>query len=893
MTILTAINMKYTILYFLISLLSIYCFSQRPPIDFNSLNHWPSVEDAKISRDGKYALYFIRSAQLDNKDTRTLVLTATDAHWKCEMHNIASDAQFTGDSKRAIFYGAEDSLEIIDLGSSSTQYIAHVKSFGLPLKGDGKWLAYHLNSVSNELRLSNTSTDQEISFNQVAEYKFNNQGTYLIIQTKRNSDSQMTISCLDLNNNRVDKIWVGQQAGNIVFDADGKQLAFRSDSSDGKIVKRSLWHYILGAANAHIVSGNLYPKIDSDYLIEDIAGFSQDGSDLYFSVKPKEQVLTPDTGSVKVDVWNYKDTKLQSQQLNEPTPQRSYLSVVHIQDQKVMRLEYEYDYCHERNGNCALVDQVGGDSDPGEWKWNAASRHSFVLVSTKDETRRLITQYAATLSPEGKYVIYYEPTLRSYFTYQTRSGILRNITGSVLTKWTEYDNDEPGAALAVIPLAGWTRDDATVLLYDQHDIWQVDPDAKTPPINLTRGIGRMNNIAFRLGVDYHGSPISATQKLLLTALNRKTKDNGFYSLTLGTGKGPKKLTMGAFIYYVPFSYVLDGGAPALKADGAEAYIVRRMSANESPNYFFTTDFNAFQAISNIHPEGSYNWINSQLVTWKTMNGTFSQGVLYKPENFDPQRKYPMIIYYYERLSDQLHMYIKPNVSDGPINIPWFVSNGYIVFTPDIHYRTGEIGASALNSIVSAAVYLSHMPFIDKKHIGIQGHSFGGYETNYLVTHTRIFAAAMSAAGVSDLISHNGSLWGSGSGQMSFYETGGGRMSATLWQRPDLYIKNSPIFNVGQVTTPILLMNNKKDGSVPFAQGLEFFTALRRLGKKAWMLQYDIGEHRIDDPKACEDYTIRLTQFFDHFLKGSPAPKWMTVGVPARNKGIDTGLELDK
>jgi dipeptidyl aminopeptidase/acylaminoacyl peptidase len=284
-------------------------------------------------------------------------------------------------------------------------------------------------------------------------------------------------------------------------------------------------------------------------------------------------------------------------------------------------------------------------------------------------------------------------------------------------------------------------------------------------------------------------------------------------------------------------------------------------------------------------------MTTELIHWKTFDGSPSDGVLYKPENFDPQKKYPVIFDYYEQRSEELNLFVSPKAAEDRINVPWFVSNGYLVCAPDIHYKKGQPGQSAYNAVVSAAKYLSKMRWVDSTKMGIQGHSFGGYETNYIVTHTKLFAAACAASGMCDLVSFYGSVPRAGNTKY-FSERDEGRMDATLWQTPDAYIRNSPIFQADKVSTPLLMMNNKNDGQVPFAQGVELFTALRRLGKKVWMLQYDGGGHSAGDTKEAVDYSTRMSQFFDHYLKGAPAPKWMTRGIPARLKGIDDGLEPD-
>jgi dipeptidyl aminopeptidase/acylaminoacyl peptidase len=271
-----------------------------------------------------------------------------------------------------------------------------------------------------------------------------------------------------------------------------------------------------------------------------------------------------------------------------------------------------------------------------------------------------------------------------------------------------------------------------------------------------------------------------------------------------------------------------------------------------------------------------------------------KGALYKPENFDASKNYPVIVYYYELKSACVNTYFVPRYCDGDINIPYFVSQGYLVFMPDIHYRVGEIGESALSSIAGAYNYLARQPFVNPSKIGLSGHSFGGFETNYTITHSNLFAAACSDAGPSNFVSQTGFYeLSNGSSLQKFGERGQTRMGVTLWEKPDLYLNNSSVLMAHKVTTPVLIVSNKKDAIVHFEQGVQFFTALRRLGKKTWLLQYDGEAHSVLDPKNQRDLTIRMTQFFDHYLKAAAAPVWMTKGVEAKYKGIRTGFEIDK
>ena len=298
-------------------------------------------------------------------------------------------------------------------------------------------------------------------------------------------------------------------------------------------------------------------------------------------------------------------------------------------------------------------------------------------------------------------------------------------------------------------------------------------------------------------------------------------------------------------------------------------------------------------LSSINPQQSnYLWGTAELVHWKTFEKKEATGILYKPENFDPSKKYPMIINFYEKRSDSINYYIAPTPTNSRLNITFFVSRGYLVFTPDISYTIGHPGQSAYDFIVSGAQWLAKNKWVDAKNIGIQGQSWGGYQVAYLITKTNMFKAAWAGAPVVNMFSSYGGIrWESGVSRQSQYEKGQSRIGATPWELPELYIENSPLFHLDKVTTPLVIMSNDGDGAVPWYQGIEFFTAMRRLGKKIWMLNYNGEEHRPVERKNRKDLQIRQQQYFDWLLKGEKPAKWIMEGVPAVKKGKESGLEI--
>ncbi|TAL47786.1 MAG: S9 family peptidase, partial [Chitinophagaceae bacterium] len=315
---------------------------------------------------------------------------------------------------------------------------------------------------------------------------------------------------------------------------------------------------------------------------------------------------------------------------------------------------------------------------------------------------------------------------------------------------------------------------------------------------------------------------------------------------------------------------------------------------ESPNIFINYRLRDETKLSSLNPQQKdYNWGTAELFKWKAYTGKETEGIVYKPEDFDTKKKYPLICYFYETLSDGLYNYIPPAPTPSRLNISFFVSRGYIVLVPDIHYGTGHPARDAYNHIVSGARALVKKGFIDSTRIGIQGQSWGGIQVAQLVTMTNLFKAAWAGAPVANMTSAYGGIrWESGLNRQFQYEKSQSRIGATLWEKPQLYIENSPLFNLPKVKTPLVIMSNDADGAVPWYQGIELFTAMRRLGKKVWMLSYNGEAHNLVERRNRKDIQIREQQYFDWLLKDERPAKWITEGVPAVKKGKDWGLEVE-
>lgn len=752
-----------------------------------------------------------------------------------------------------------------------------------------------------ELFVRRLDSASERKFSLVSDYLFDEKGTKLLIETTKNakdSNSKAYLLLYNLEKDNIDTVMRAfNDAKSFSFSTDGLQLAFLAErDSSSKALQKfyKLWYYN-GTPDTAIVLADKHTtgmKLGNTVSENGNLAFSKDGKKLFFGVapiQPAKDTTLVEFELARLDIWHYNDDYLQPQQLKQLQQElkRNYTAVIRPGTSELVQLGAE------DAENITLVDEGNAD-----WvlatsnkhnriaaQWEGRTKYHGYMISTNDGKRKLVEADCPgffTASPKGNYVYWYNPLLKNYFAYNTGTGSVKNITEKIKVPLYDSEHDSPGMP-GNIGVAGWTAGDKYILVYDEYDIWQVDPAGVEEPVNISNGWGRKHKTEFRY-IRYLKDKrfIEADERIHLYAFNRENKYSGFFSKKVDEVKDPLVLTMGPYSFTQP-----------LKAKQADEYIVRRASTGEA-ELFAGNQWGNLQKLTDIAAQQKdYNWMTSELVRWKMFDGKMSEGLLFKPENFDPKKKYPVIFYFYEKDADDLYNYYTPAPSASTINIPYFVSNGYLVFDPNIYYKTGEPGESAYNSVVSAAKYLSGFPWVDSSRMAIQGQSWGGYQVAYLVTRTNMFKAAGAGAPVSNMTSAYGGIrWGSGVNRQFQYEKQQSRIGATLWQRPDLYIKNSPLFRADKVNTPLLLMHNDADGAVPWYQSIEYFTALRRLGKKVWLLQYNTEDHNLMERKNRKDLSVRLGQFFDHYLKDAKPANWLKNGLPAVDKGRDWGLQVE-
>ena len=839
----------------------------KPSLNMSIFNEWPFVNSPSISNDGKYIGYVINRGYTGS---RTLIVQSVAGTWKRNFPNVQSYV-FTNKDHKLILKMGKDSVCIVSLGLDKKEILLNFKSFEYFMIGKRE-LLLGLDGLLGKFVIKDLGSNSDYVFEGVNSYYLNKKFNTLIL--KRNQSDHQSLFWLDLNSFKEYFICNGSNIENLVVDENRRQIAFIAQSLNGS---KDIWYYRIGENNpSHLYSLNR-TLMDSSSAVLRINNFNTDGTKLFVEIKKESAEIKGSIKDEMVEVWSYSDPRLKSQELYQSEENRSYLGILDLEDKSLLRLQNENEtISFLSNTNDSLANIVFNKGEQGESEWNSLAKSAHYILNCWTGERKRVDYFFQTISPNGKYLVGQDDSSGNLVYYDLKSG--------QANRQSQLLKINIGLGLSKnLSIIGWIAKNNHLLLHDGNDIWSVDIEHPGRSINMTNGFGYINDIDFRIAASCNDSLYGFKDIELLAAFNKSTKENGFYFMNTNLFTDPTKLTMGACVYSYPANYLLDRGAP-IKAKNTNLWIVQRESCENSPNYYLTSNFKDFLPISNNYPEKAFNWVTSDLLNYTTLDGKNLRGVLYKPENFNPNLKYPVIITYYEQLSDKLNLYIKPEAARDRINIPWLVSRGYLVLTTDIHYEKGKPGLSAVNSIIGAVSYLKNNPWIDSTRIGLQGHSFGAYETNFVVSQTNIFSAAISTSGVSDLVSSYGSLWAGGQSKQVAFENGQYRIGGNLWNSRELFIENSPIFFVNNISTPILLINNKNDKHVPVTQGIEFFTALRRLKKKAWMLQYKGEGHSIINNEASIDYTIKMDQFFDHFLKDAPEPLWMIDGTATKDKG---------
>ena len=909
---------------FIILLLSINLFSQKKILDHADFDIWNRIISSEISAEGNFIMYSIEKGEKDQhikiKDNQSNLIFE---------YERSENGKFTYDSKIAVFTIKawkdtvmemkrrkvekeklpRDTIGLFNLKNNSLYKIANIKSYKLPEKWSG-FMAYTYDKTplneNNKLKdsiksergypliIRNLKTNKEDTIPFVTNYTFAKEEMVLSYTTTGIKDSinpGVYIRNLKLSKSKqVHESHYKTKYYQLNLSNSGDKLAFVSDADSTKTFQRPYelykWNSSINKAKL-ILDSNSSPygyNISSDGDIK----FSKDESKLYFGLAiPRiiQDTLLLEEEIVNVEVWTYDEPRLytvQEQQIDNDM-KKSYQTVYHLKDDRLIQIATkEFPNAiisNEGDADYALI------SNPEPYQlssqWTALySKNDLAVININNGDKKLAIQAnpsTARLSPNGEYAFGYNQVDSTWYTYNIKTSKYLELTKEKVF----YDelNDSPDYPRSY-GIAGWTKNDNRILIYDRYDIWEFEPDDGSSK-RLTRG--RESKTTYRyIKLNPEKTFIEDSKNILMTTFNDITKNSGYYEYNYRNNTG-RQLLYGPFRYSTP-----------KKARLSETVIFNRQSFIEYPDIRVSDlNFKLISLISDVNPQQKdYNWGTAELVNLTSLDGLQLTGMLIKPENFDINKKYPMIVNFYEKSSNSLHTHRAPSPGRSSINYSFYSSRGYLIFNPDVYYRVGYPGESAFNSVIPGVTSLIEKGFVDEANIGVQGHSWGGYQIAYLVTKTDIFKAAESGAPVVNMISAFGGIrWDTGLSRQFQYERTQSRIGGTPWEYPQRYFENSPIYNIDKINTPLLIMHNDADGHVPWYQGIEFFVSLRRLGKPSWLLNYNGARHWPLKFQNRKDFNIRMQQFFDHYLKDEAEPVWMARGVPAIEKGINQGYEL--
>ncbi|WP_373512414.1 prolyl oligopeptidase family serine peptidase [Persicitalea sp.] len=916
----------------ILSLIPSAAWSQtaKRPLNGDDYDSWKSVKETTMSKDGKWIAYEVNPQEGDGQlfvenpsaSRKVLIPRGYDAQFSADakylVAKIKTERETVRQAKKAKVKKEKmpkDSLVVVNLASGQKRAYGDLVSFALP-KDAGLWLAMATKMPESKkdstdkkdsddkkakekkskkpkgdlLTLLNISGSDSVSFENVNDYALSDQGGRVIFTREILKDTSLYRGIYEytFTNKKTQMLDTSSKVEvykNLTLDKKGEQAVWMSSPDTAKAdVKRFALHFRDFGRKSNVLIADTVTKGWPSYWAPSEfqkPKFSDDGRRLYFGAAPVGKPSLKDTTMLdeelsRVDVWSHTDAKLQPMQDKQRKEmlERNYWTYYDVNSRKVVPLgneEMAYVTINYRENQPHFLGksfepyQKSSSWEPGhsDLYWIDAATGKNTLIA-----RDVLGQ--SEISPAGKYAIWFDERDTLWKVYEHQVATIRNLTKDLPVAFHDEEHDTPDMPNSY-GAAGWTKDDKYVLIYDRYDIWRFDPTLKEKPVNLTNGYGRKEKVRLKYLETREKDEemfIDLSKNNLLWGQWEDDKQTGLLDWK---AESDPTIKVKESYYFLPNSFK--------KAKDAEVYAYEKGNFTHPNELFYVQDWKNPQQLTNLFSQtNGIKWGSAEQVSWISSQGVTLEGLLFKPENFDPSRKYPMLVYYYERNATSLHVFRAPAPSRSTINIPYCVSNDYLVFVPDIVYGNGTPGKNAYDCIVSGVLDLVDKGFVDRNNIGIQGQSWGGYQTAYLITQTNLFKAAMAGAIVANMTSAYGGIrWSTGMSRMFQYEKTQSRIGGTLWEKPLYYIENSPLFYADRVETPLLMMHNDADGSVPWYQGIEFFTALRRLSKPVWMLVYNDEDHNLTKRPNMKDLSTRMYQFFDHYLKAAPMPVWMSEG----------------
>jgi dipeptidyl aminopeptidase/acylaminoacyl peptidase len=930
-------------LFLLLSASALAQAQSKKVLGIDDYTRWRSIDNSRISADGNWVAYGVRTSNaLDQQPVLHVVKLESN-----QDQDIASGTQavFSDDSRWLVYflelpYAEAKKLrdgnkpvtrkaQLLDLQTGAKQTWEDIASFTFA-QGSGHLLLRRRQPDAKakhkgvDVILHNLKSGFDQLLASVNEASFNRKGELLAYTVDAPEKDANGLFIIDLRSNQTHPLDDDtKNYSKLTWNEEGTALAVVKGLEVEKKQERD--NAVLAFADVYAL---LSPtaKAAPALLDETAAGFPKDfvvseKRDLVWSADSrlvffgtKEQKAALDTTEKKkgtdeladVDVWHTRDTRIQSVQIARAEADRTYTyqaafdvsarKYITLADSTLRQLDITPDgrWAIGRDDRAYISDYKRPSAD--FYRVNPLTGERTPIV------RAQITNSSGShvfgTSPEGKYFLFWRDN--QFQAFNLESGTTTTLAKGGNVSFVDLEFDHPGPRPAY-GFGGWTKDGKAVILTHRYDLWLVPLDGSAPT-NLTKGLGSRNGIRFRI-VNTESTEglgplqrartlaIDLSKPVLLSAFGQWTKKAGYYELRNGELK----------------ELVYDDAAFGSFAQAAKAdkFIFTRETYTDFPDLRVGTGFKDAKKITNLNPQqAEYAWGKRILIDFKNKRGDRLQALLTLPDDYKQGEKRPMLVNFYEKNSQNLHRYTAPSFLASMGSIPVeAVSKGYITLIPDVQFHTGASHSDMLDAVESATRKVIELGYADPKHIGINGHSYGGEGAAFIGTRSRLFAAVGMGAGVTDLTSDFNHNWGwsyqvqgrDGSNGHDYYLFGQGREGTTPWDDPELYRFESARTHVREVTAPFLIMHGTADPTVAFQEGLGFYNALRINNKNAVLLAYPGEGHGLRGLANRRDLTIRYFQFFDHYLRGAPAARWLTEGVPFLEKDLrrDAAKELAK
>ncbi len=911
-------------LYLLVILLSTQLSYSKRPFTLVDAMKFRSIQGAVISDDGNWVAY---SAIPDRGDGVGYIIS-TDDSTKYEIER-GMRPKFSRDGVYCAFTWAPPSIEvenaktpkdrpksglvIVKTTTGDIDRRKDVKEF--VFSEDSKWLVYHKfgkddekaekmqkKPIGSELVIRHLFSQTEIRIDYVLEYALDSASRYVFYSISSPDGERDGLYARKLWEafapefaiNKVEKTLYSA----IAWSPNSRTLGYVSSTmtkegvpNDGTLM---IWEEVRAAQTQIALTPQTAPR---GWFIpyKNDTKWTEDGTILFFGLKPigekdtseaptitfkEDNFYNIDTILEKSDdvIWHWNDPLISSNQINwwNKNKDRTFASMYNIRTKRFFQLADST--CNNVIASDNSRFTIGYDNTPylKLMTYDGWYNDLYVFDLTTGQKKQIATKLAegANLSPQGKYVLFFQE--KHWYVYDTQKGTTGNMTQNIPIPFYDVDNDIP-AESGSYGIGAWFENDMYVLINEKYDFYKFFPNDPGSFINMSATVGRRNKLQFRYAnVERDKKVIMLKDTFYVHVYSDSLKCTNilFFEEQIAGGLNVFTESGGGLIEGKTFQLI--GRSKNNK------FIYTRESFEEFPDLWFTDNvlFANPIKITDINPEmREMKWGTTEIVRWVTPLGDSLDGYIIKPDNFNPKKKYPVLVYYYERFSHRTFTFYQPRINHRPI-YQLYLSDDYLVFVPDVVYKTGRPGYDAVDAILSGLKVLLDRGIADPDRLCLQGHSWAGYQTAFVVTQTDIFKAAAAGAPVGNMTSAYSQIrTETGLARQFQYEKFQSRIGGNLWDSLDNYLNNSPVFLARNINTPLLILHGAEDEAIPFSQGVELYLALRRLEKPCVLVEYTKEMHHPRKYQNRLDWQIKMKEWFDHYVLSKPAPSWITDGRP--------------